>query len=143
MIKAWMPNHLPPSPLPTCDKKADNCGNNTECRIFHDSNTYCVCKPGYFGSPYGEPGCQLGLQCMNSTQCPSNKECINGKCTDPCRNKQVDCGPHAGCSSNEHRAKCICNIGTIRNPDGECVPVRGALAERTAFFRSFEDFRRK
>ncbi|ODN01923.1 EGF, latrophilin and seven transmembrane domain-containing protein 1 [Orchesella cincta] len=141
--KAWMPTHLPPSPLPTCDKKADDCGNNTECRIFHDSNTYCVCKPGYYGSPYGEPGCELGLQCKNSTQCPPSKECINGKCLDPCRSKQVDCGLHAGCSSDEHKAKCICNIGTIRNPDGACEPVKGALAERMAFFRSFEDFRRK
>lgn len=138
-----MPNHLPPTPLKTCDKKENTCGKNAECRMFHDSKTYCVCMPGYFGDPYDVkgPGCEQGIQCRNSTHCASSKECVNGRCLDPCRPHKIQCGEYAGCSAGEnHQPKCICNIGTIRNPDGSCEPVKGALAERMAFFRSFEDF---
>jgi hypothetical protein len=133
-----MPNHLKSNS--TCENaKKLQCGANSSCKRFHDANEYCVCLPGFFGDPYVDNGCKLGIQCRQETHCKPSEECMNGKCLDVCRNKEVCGQPNQGCIGQNHKASCMCHIGTILNPRGECEPMTGALAERLLFYRSFED----
>lgn len=75
----------------------------------------CSCLPNYVGSP---PGCRP--ECVVSSECPSNKACINNKCSDPC---QGTCGLNTRCSVINHSPICSCTSGYTGDPFTRCYPI--------------------
>lgn len=59
-----------------------------------------------------QPGCQ------QDSECPDNESCINRQCRNPC-----NCGIHATCTVQHHRAICSCQSGHEGNPQTSCRPV--------------------
>lgn len=90
------------------------CGPNSQCR---ESNgvPICSCLPEYVGSP---PACRP--ECVVSSECPSDKACVNQKCKDPCPNV---CGTNADCRVNNHSPICTCRNGFTGNPFTRCNPI--------------------
>lgn len=74
----------------------------------------CSCLPTYNGSP---PGCRP--ECVQSSECSSNKACINQKCVDPCPNV---CGTNALCRVQNHSPICSCIPNYIGDPFTRCNP---------------------
>lgn len=98
------------------------CGPNSQCR---ESNgvPICSCLPEYVGSP---PACRP--ECVVSSECASDKACVNQKCRDPCPNV---CGTNADCRVNNHSPICSCRNGYTGNPFTRCNPIPRKL--RVAF----------
>ena len=57
--------------------------------------------------------------CRASNNCPSDRACVRGKCSDPCLASGV-CGKGAICSAASHVAVCSCPSGFRGDPDLEC-----------------------
>lgn len=79
----------------------------------------CICPEGYISSGSGSckpipPILTIG-ECASDSDCPADKACIRGICTDPC-----DCGINAECRILNHKPVCACSIGYVGNPDIEC-----------------------
>lgn len=96
------PNPCEPSP----------CGANAEC-TEHNGAGACTCLPNYFGNPY--EGCRP--ECVLSSDCPTNKACLQNKCEDPCPGV---CGPLAECFVVNHIPTCTCVQGYSGNPFTGC-----------------------
>ncbi|CAH0390731.1 unnamed protein product [Bemisia tabaci] len=75
------------------------CGPNSKCQTI-EGNAACSCLPGYVGTP---PNCKL--ECVVSSECPSQEACINSKCIDPCTGA---CGVGARCEVVNHSPICSC-----------------------------------
>lgn len=73
----------------------------------------CQCQPDYFGNPY--EGCRP--ECVVSSDCPSNKACVNSKCQNPCPGV---CAHNAECKVLNHVPSCHCGIGFTGNPYSYC-----------------------
>lgn len=95
--------------------KPSPCGANAECREQHGAGA-CVCLPDYFGNPY--EGCRP--ECVLSSDCPSDKACIQSKCQDPCPGT---CGQNALCQVINHLPSCTCVQGFTGDPFRYCTPV--------------------
>lgn len=54
-------------------------------------------------------------------QCPNEKACIGGKCSDPCSLRGA-CGDNALCQTVLHRPRCSCPSCYIGRPNVECKP---------------------
>lgn len=89
------------------------CGPNSQCREVNQQ-AVCSCLPTYIGSP---PGCRP--ECVQSSECSSNKACINQKCVDPCPNV---CGTNAVCRVQNHSPICSCIPNYIGDPFTRCNP---------------------
>lgn len=90
------------------------CGPNSQCREEHKA-AICSCLPDFVGSP---PGCRP--ECVVSSECPSNKACINQKCKDPCPGV---CGSNSECHVNNHSPICACRDGYTGNPFTVCYLI--------------------
>lgn len=90
------------------------CGANSQCREVN-GQAVCSCSPTYVGSP---PNCRP--ECVTSNECPTNKACINQKCTDPCPGT---CGQGANCQVVHHSPICSCRSGFTGDPFTRCYPV--------------------
>lgn len=90
------------------------CGPNSQCRETNEQ-AVCSCLPEYVGSP---PGCRP--ECVVSSECPSDKACLNQKCKDPCPGV---CGTNAECRVNNHSPICSCRNGFTGNPFTRCNPI--------------------
>lgn len=101
------PRQNPCSPSP--------CGPNSQCRVNNDQ-AVCTCLPNYVGSP---PSCRP--ECVVSSECPSDRACINNKCSDPCPNT---CGIGAHCTTKNHNPICACPAGQTGDPFTRCSPIR-------------------
>ena len=91
------------------------CGPNTICEKLGQSSI-CKCLPGLQGEPTSNIGCQP--ECILSSDCPSDKNCENNKCIDPCLRNV--CGVGAQCKSINHSPLCSCPVPLIGNPFYEC-----------------------
>lgn len=89
------------------------CGPNSQCREVNDQ-AVCSCLPTFVGSP---PACRP--ECVSSSECPSDKACINQKCVDPCPGT---CGYNAQCRVNNHSPICSCKNGFVGDPFTRCYP---------------------
>lgn len=118
-----------PSTLACLDSKCQNpctviepCFAPSECQVEPSEpvrTMICVCPEGYISSGSGSckpvpPILEIG-ECSTDTDCPAEKACVKGICTDPC-----DCGVNAECRVRDHKPVCACAVGYIGNPDIEC-----------------------
>lgn len=99
--------NLPCSPSP--------CGPNSNCRD-NAGQSVCSCAPGYIGTP---PECRP--ECVVSSECPSDKACINNKCADPCPHS---CGIGSVCHASNHNPICACPTGYTGDPFTQCTVIR-------------------
>ena len=86
------------------------CGSYADCRPVN-GQPICSCLPGYYGTP-----CRP--ECVASSDCPSNKACVNQKCVDPCPGT---CGSGANCVIKDHNPICSCPNGLTGDPFIRCV----------------------
>lgn len=89
------------------------CGPNSQCRNVNEQ-AVCSCLPNFIGAP---PNCRP--ECVVSSECSSDKACINQKCRDPCPNT---CGLGAQCSTRNHSPICACPPGFTGDPFTKCSP---------------------
>lgn len=90
------------------------CGPNSRCQEVN-KQAVCLCMPDYSGSP---PGCHP--ECVISTECPTDKACLNQKCSNPC----VDvCGINTECRVINHSPVCSCKALYTGDPFTRCNPL--------------------
>lgn len=92
------------------------CGSNAICREQNGAGS-CQCLPEYMGNPY--EGCRP--ECVLNTDCPSNRACLQSKCTDPCVGV---CGQNAHCQTVNHAPTCTCHVGFSGDPFLYCSVVQ-------------------
>lgn len=90
------------------------CGPNSICRQ-NNGQAVCSCLPTYSGSP---PNCRP--ECVVSSECPTNRACINQKCADPCPDP---CGRNANCKVINHSPICTCQQGYTGDAFSVCFPT--------------------
>lgn len=61
------------------------------------------------------PSCRP--ECVIHQDCPSNRACVNQRCSDPCIGV---CGFNALCHAQNHRPVCTCFQGYEGDPYGGC-----------------------
>lgn len=88
------------------------CGPNSNCREVNEQ-AVCSCRSEFEGAP---PNCRP--QCTSSSECASNRACINQKCVDPCPGV---CGQQAICEVRNHSPICRCPTAMIGDPFVRCV----------------------
>ena len=98
------PNPCTPSP----------CGPNSQCQVV-SGQAQCGCVPGMIGSA---PNCRP--ECVLSSDCTSNRACINQKCVDPCPGT---CASNAECRVVSHSPVCSCVTGFTGNAFSDCRPI--------------------
>lgn len=91
------------------------CGPYSQCRVVNEQ-AVCSCLPTYVGSP---PSCKP--ECLDSSECPLDRACLNQKCSDPCPNT---CGLSAVCTTKNHNPICACPPGFTGDPFTRCSPQR-------------------
>ena len=103
------------------------CGSNAVCSDRNRAAA-CQCIPEYFGDPY--VACRP--ECVINADCPTNKQCRNMKCVDPCPGL---CGSNAYCQVANHIPICVCNQGYIGDPFVSCrkEPLRKYLLLNSLF----------
>ena len=102
----------PPAPHIPC--VPDPCGPNSICREVNGHEA-CSCRAGYIGTA---PNCRP--ECVLNAECPSNKACIQQKCSDPCVGA---CGYNARCTAVNHNAICTCPSGYRGDPFSGCTLI--------------------
>lgn len=95
----------------------DNCGINAECFVYQN-RAECRCASGYRGNPLDR--C-TPIGCLSNSDCPSDRQCINAQCINPCIYDNP-CSPRAECSVHNHLSVCRCPPGLIGNPYVSCKP---------------------
>lgn len=109
----------PSSPKNPCNPHP--CGEYAECRVVQDK-AVCSCIRGYYGDP-----CRP--ECVATSDCPTNKACVNQKCVDPCPGT---CGVGANCIVKDHNPICSCPNGLTGDPFVRCDAPVVAEPERPA-----------
>lgn len=56
-----------------------------------------------------------------SSECPSNRACVNQKCVNPC---PQPCGQSTNCLVVNHSPICTCKDGNTGNPFTRCFPIQ-------------------
>lgn len=107
-ISALLEQRNPCSPSP--------CGPNSQCKELNEQ-AICSCLPEYSGTP---PDCRP--ECVVSSECSSEKACVNQRCIDPCTGS---CGENANCKVINHSPICVCKEGLTGNPFTRCYPMKG------------------
>lgn len=87
------------------------CGPYSKCRISN-GHAVCTCLDMCIGSP---PNCHP--ECIVSSDCRSDKACINQKCQDPCSGI---CGINAKCQVVNHNPICSCLSDYTGDPFVRC-----------------------
>ena len=91
------------------------CGENAICKKHPKSQqaSNCACIKGYVGDPFSS--CRP--ECTQNNDCPTNSECKNEKCVNPCTGF---CGNNTVCSVSNHVPSCHCRQGYMGNPSVSC-----------------------
>ena len=63
------------------------------------------------------------MGCDSDLECPTNQQCRNRACVNPCQNNRI-CGSFAICSTSNHVTKCHCPSGMTGDPSQECLPSK-------------------
>lgn len=111
-------------PIQTNPCSVTHCGPNSQCREINNI-AVCSCLPEYTGSP---PACRP--ECVSSSECPSNKACINQKCTDPC---PASCGRNSNCRVINHSPHCTCVPGYTGDAFSVCFQLPRKLIVKLLF----------
>lgn len=98
--------------LPSDPCNPSPCGSNAVCKERNGAGA-CSCLPNYFGDPY----INCRPECVQNSDCPRTKSCLNMKCIDPCENL---CGFNAVCRVTNHQPVCSCEPGFTGNPMRIC-----------------------
>lgn len=98
------------------------CGSNAVC-VERNGAASCSCIPNYHGDPY----ISCKPECIQNSDCPFNKACINTKCIDPCIGA---CGLNAECRVSFHTPMCHCLPGHTGNPSVKCYIYRHSIPAR-------------
>lgn len=93
----------------------DPCGVNAECYVYQ-RRAECRCLSGFRGDPFTV--CHV-IGCRSNNDCPSDKQCTNSQCVNPCLYDNP-CSPRAECVPQNHVAVCRCAPGLIGNPYVDC-----------------------
>lgn len=72
----------------------------------------------------------LDQECQSDVDCPSEKACIGGQCSDPCTMRGA-CGENALCQTVLHRPRCTCPNCYVGRPHIECTPDPNCAAQTT------------
>lgn len=107
---------------PTDPCSPSPCGPNSQCRVIN-TQPVCTCLPEYIGSP---PGCRP--ECTVSSECPTNRACVNRKCSDPCPGT---CGFNTRCEIINHSPICSCQAGYTGDPFVNCFEMMTPMAMPT------------
>lgn len=94
------------------------CGPNSQCRV-NNEQAVCTCLPSFVGSP---PGCRP--ECVVNSECPSDKACIEQKCSDPCPGA---CGFNTKCIVRNHSPICTCKESFTGDPFTTCIPLQSMM----------------
>ena len=110
-------------PLPPNPCNPHPCGPNSLCEVV-GGRAKCSCMPGTIGNA---PNCRP--ECVISSDCPSNRACVNQKCVDPCPGT---CASNAECRVVNHAPTCSCIEGFTGNAFADCrpIPVTGKIETR-------------
>lgn len=100
--------------IPTNVCQPSPCGPNSICRN-NNGQAACSCSPDYIGIP---PGCHP--ECVISSECSSDKACVNKKCVNPCKDA---CGINTDCRVVNHSPICYCRIQYSGDPFTRCTPI--------------------
>jgi hypothetical protein len=98
-------------PIDPCNPNP--CGPNSQCSS-NGNIPICQCISGYFGKA---PNCRP--ECVVNADCPSDKSCINNRCSNPCPSV---CGTNAECRVIANTVSCTCPAGFSGNAFVQCVP---------------------
>lgn len=120
------PEILQPVVLKPCSPSP--CGPNSQCREVNEQ-AVCSCLPSYMGSP---PNCRP--ECVVSSECPSDKACVNQKCVDPCPGT---CGINAQCKTINHSPVCSCQTDFTGDPFTRCFAIPRKLYELPLKYKLF------
>ena len=107
------------------------CGSGAVCREVHNSAS-CTCIFEYYGDPFLE--CKP--ECVQNSDCPANKGCVQNKCRDVCPGV---CGTSALCEVVNHVPMCSCPPNYEGNPFVHCTPIPPTPARKESeepFFTS-------
>lgn len=104
------------------------CGPNSQCKEINQQ-AVCSCLLNFVGTP---PSCRP--ECVISSECSSDKACINQKCVDPCIGS---CGQNAECRVRNHSPLCACKTDFTGDPFTRCfrMPCKNLLL-LSRFFKS-------
>ena len=123
IIIIWLPSYLcvqlftlTVSPIDPCNPNP--CGANAICKKHPKSDraSNCVCIEGYFGNPFSS--CRP--ECTQNNDCPTNSECKNQKCVNPCTGF---CGNNTVCSVSNHVPSCHCLEGYVHPKKMKCKAI--------------------
>lgn len=107
------------------DPCVDACGLNALCTVVNHQ-AVCSCPPGFFGEPRVQ--CKRPVlespppprpECVDNSECPGDRACINQQCRNPCAESHV-CGANAECRVQQHRPLCTCRHGFTGNAQLQC-----------------------
>ena len=103
-----LPNPCNPSP----------CGLNSQCQVV-SGQARCSCQPNMIGTA---PDCRP--ECTQSSDCSSDRACINQKCVDPCPGS---CSLNSDCRVVNHTPACRCKADYTGNGFSNCelIPING------------------
>lgn len=88
------------------------CGSNAICNKRNGAGS-CICMHNYYGDPY--IGCRP--ECIQNSDCPTDKACLNTKCVNPCIGT---CDRNAECRVVNHSPICSCLPGYTGNALTSC-----------------------
>jgi hypothetical protein len=101
------------------------CGPNSVCQVTNEKAT-CGCMANMIGTA---PNCRP--ECVVNSDCPSNRACVNQKCTDPCPGS---CGFNADCRVANHQPVCACQPKFTGDPYSSCRPIPVGKSYNTLFW---------
>lgn len=91
------------------------CGSNAICKERNGAGS-CTCMQNYFGDPY----INCRPECVQNSDCPTTKSCVNMKCVNPCANL---CGINSECRVANHLPICNCIPGYTGDPLRICHQI--------------------
>lgn len=85
--------------------------------VYFSTFYYKICSQGYYGDPY--TSCRA--ECIQNTDCPSDRPvCLGETCVNPC-NSNV-CGINAKCEVRGSTPVCSCPRDMTGDPFVRCRP---------------------
>lgn len=101
-----------------CAADGSSCGTQATC-YGANHRAVCECPPGMSGNP--EIACVL-VGCRSSSDCPSDRACINAECANPCAAANP-CQAPAECKVYNHQTDCSCPPGFVGDLGRGCAKV--------------------